>query len=130
MFSIQVLDYFYLIPLSVLNFILELNDYNNGGNKINGFVHHYNGGKDDEVMMTDGTNVRPSKLTGLELAKHVLIRLVDNHEGIERVAKDFDNDTSFILGIIDFLKDIKWLEQDLTSGLYQITEKGRIKVKS
>jgi predicted transcriptional regulator len=65
-----------------------------------------------------------STLTGLDLARHVLMRLVDNHEGIERVTEDFDNDTRFILGVIDFLKDVKWIEQDL-SGSYQITEKGK-----
>jgi hypothetical protein len=37
------------------------------------------------------------------------------------VAKDFDNDVRFILGEIDFLKDIGWIKQDLTSGIYQIT---------
>jgi hypothetical protein len=45
------------------------------------------------------------------------------------VAEDFDNDVQFILGIVDFLKEIQWMEQNLTSGIYQITEKGKMKAE-
>jgi hypothetical protein len=79
--------------------------------------------------MTSGRNGHISTLTGLELAKYVLKRLVDNHDSVERVAEDFDNDVQFILGIVDFLKEIQWMEQNLTSGIYQITEKGKMKAE-
>jgi hypothetical protein len=71
--------------------------------------------------MMNGQDGYVSKLSGLELAKYVLLRLVDNHDSVEKVAEDFDNDVRFILGEIGFLKDIGWIEQDLTSGIYQIT---------
>jgi predicted transcriptional regulator len=78
--------------------------------------------------MTDGANIRPSALFGLSLARYILVRLIDNHERFEKVAEDFDNDPQFISSIIDFLKDIKWIEQDLESGSYQLTEKGKIEL--
>jgi hypothetical protein len=46
------------------------------------------------------------------------------------VAEDFDNNAQFILGIVDFLKEIQWVEQDLTSGIYQITEKGKMNAEA
>jgi hypothetical protein len=76
--------------------------------------------------MMNGQDGYISKLSGLELAKYVLLRLVDNHDSVEKVAKDFDNDVRFILGEIDLLKVIGWIEQDLTSGIYQITENGKM----
>jgi hypothetical protein len=80
--------------------------------------------------MTSGRNGHISTLTGLELAKYVLKRLVDNHDSVERVAEDFDNDVRFILGVIDFLKEIGWMEQEFTSEIYQITEKGKMKAEA
>ena len=67
------------------------------------------------------------ELTGLELAKYIMLRLVDNHESIEQLSKNFDNDVRFINRVVDFLKDIKWIEQD-HSGLFQMTDTARLKV--
>lgn len=58
------------------------------------------------------------------MAKYVLLRLVDDLESIERVAEDFDNDQRFISGVVDFLKDIGWIKQDM-KGAYRITTKGK-----
>jgi hypothetical protein len=69
------------------------------------------------------------ELTGLELAKYIMLRLVDNHESIEQLSKNFDNDVRFINRVVDFLKDIKWIEQDY-SGLFQMTDIARLKVHS
>jgi hypothetical protein len=51
---------------------------------------------------------------------------VNNQNSVEIVAKDFDNDVRFILGEVDFLKDIGWVEQDLVTELYQTTERGKM----
>ena len=59
-----------------------------------------------------------NELTGLELAKYILLRLVDNNESIEQLAEDFDNDVRFIDGVVKFLKDVGWIKQDCT-GSYQ-----------
>jgi len=67
------------------------------------------------------------ELTGLELAKYIMLRLVDNHESIEQLSKNFDDDVRFINRVVDFLKDIKWIEQD-HSGLFQMTDTARLKV--
>jgi hypothetical protein len=69
------------------------------------------------------------ELAGLELAKYIVLRLVDNHESIEQLSENFDNDVRFINRVVDFLKDIKWIEQD-HSGLYQMTDTVRLKVNA
>jgi hypothetical protein len=55
------------------------------------------------------------------------MRLVDN-QSFEKLAEDFDDDVRFIHGV-DFLKDIRWIKQDRVSGLYQLTEIGRMKAE-
>ena len=57
------------------------------------------------------------------------MRLVDN-QSLEKLAEEFDDDVRFINGIVDFLNDIKWIKQDQISGLYQITEIGRMKANT
>ncbi|MGH9965964.1 MAG: hypothetical protein ACRD4J_08050 [Nitrososphaeraceae archaeon] len=54
------------------------------------------------------------------------MRVVDDLESIERVAEDFDfdNDQRFISEVVDFLKDIGWIKQDM-NGAYRITTKGK-----
>jgi hypothetical protein len=69
------------------------------------------------------------ELTGLELAKYIMLRLVDNHESIEQLSKNFDNDVRFIERVVDFLTDIKWIEQD-HEGLYQMTDDMKLKVNT
>ena len=69
------------------------------------------------------------ELTGLELAKYIMLRLVDNHESNEQLSENFDNDVRFINRVVDFLKDIKWIEQD-RNGLYQMTDIVRPKVSA
>ena len=71
-------------------------------------------------------NTYASNLAGLELAKYVLMRLVDN-SSVEKLAEEFDKDVRFIKSILEYLKNIKWIEQNDISGLYQITEVGKIK---
>lgn len=67
------------------------------------------------------------ELTGLELAKFILLKLVNNNESIEQVAEDFDNDVRFIDGVVKFLKDVGWIVQDST-GSYQMTDVISLKV--
>ncbi len=69
------------------------------------------------------------ELTGLELAKYIMLRLVDNHESNEQLSENFDNDVRFINRVVDFLKDIKWIEQD-RNGIYQMTDIVRPKVNA
>lgn len=57
------------------------------------------------------------------------MRLVDN-QSLEKLAEEFDDDVQFISSIVDFLKDIGWIKQDHISGLYQITEIGRMKANA
>jgi hypothetical protein len=57
------------------------------------------------------------------------MRLADN-QSVEKLAEDFDYDVRFINGVIQFLKDIRWIEQDAISGLYQMTEIGKMKANA
>jgi hypothetical protein len=45
-------------------------------------------------------------LTGLELAKYISLRLVNNNATIEQVAVDFQNDIQFVTRVVKFLKDV------------------------
>jgi predicted transcriptional regulator len=70
-----------------------------------------------------------NELAGLELAKYILLRIVENKEGIEQLAEDFDNDVRFITHVIEFLKDVGWIRQNST-GTYQMTDAISLKVSS
>ena len=53
-----------------------------------------------------------------------------DNQSLEKLAEEFDDDVQFISSIVDFLKDIGWIKQDRISGLYQITEIGRMKANA
>lgn len=69
------------------------------------------------------------EITGLELAKYILLRLVNNRESIEQLAEDFENDVRFIERIVKFFQDVKWIEVDC-DGLYQMTDVIKSKVST
>lgn len=66
--------------------------------------------------------VTTKNATVIQVAKYVLVKLVDGHS-VESLASDFDNDTSFIDGVIEFLVDIKWAKYNHVHGLYQMTNR-------
>lgn len=70
-----------------------------------------------------------NELTGLELAKYIFLRLVDNNESIEQLAEDFDNDFRFVNNVVQFLKEVRWNKQDNT-GSYQMSDVISLKVSS
>jgi hypothetical protein len=84
------------------------------------FVYH---GK-DEIPTIDDQNVNTVNLTGIRLAKYVLQRITNDHDKIEIIAKELDNDERFTLGIINFLLDVDWVKQD-SNGAYIITSNGK-----
>lgn len=63
-------------------------------------------------------------LSGLELAKYVLSRLVNYHDSIEEIAEYSDNDKQLISEVVKFLNDIRWIKQDV-NGAFKITNKGK-----
>jgi hypothetical protein len=63
-------------------------------------------------------------LSGLELAKYVLSRLVNYHDSIEVIAEYSDNDKQLISDVVKFLGDIRWIKQDV-NGAFKITTKGK-----
>jgi predicted transcriptional regulator len=75
----------------------------------------------NEVPSTD-------RLKGLSLAIHTLNHLNDNqHFDIKKIANEFDHNEKFVLSVIEFLKDIKWLIQD-ENGKYSITEQAKLEI--
>ena len=73
-----------------------------------------------EVSMMD------DNLTGLELAKFIILRLVENDESIE----ELENDVRFITRVVTFLKDIGWIKEDSSTGSYQMSDVISLKVSS
>ncbi|HYZ58223.1 MAG TPA: hypothetical protein VE544_01095 [Nitrososphaeraceae archaeon] len=69
-------------------------------------------------------------LTGLELAKFIILRLVENNESIEQLAEDFENDVRFITRVVTFLKDIGWIKEDSSTRSYQMSDVISLKVSS
>lgn len=59
----------------------------------------------------------------LTVAKYVLLKLVDG-QSVGSLTKEFDNDTIFIDGIIQFLIDMGWVEYNHNRELYQMTDIG------
>ena len=65
-----------------------------------------------------------STLSGLALARYVLKRLAVEGDSVKSIAEDFDNDEQYILGIVDFLANVRWLRKD-ENDAYKITKKGQ-----
>lgn len=64
------------------------------------------------------------RLRGLSLAIHTLKQLTNNHHSnIIDIAKKYDHDENFVMSVIDFLQDIRWLSQD-ENGKYIVTGQG------
>ena len=57
------------------------------------------------------------------------MKLVDG-QSVEILVEEFDNDTRFINGIVEFLIDMGWIEYNYTRGLYQRTAIGEINVSA
>jgi len=72
----------------------------------------------------DNQEFNINTLSGLELAKYVLLRLVNDHDSIEEIAEHSDNDKQLISEVVKFLNDIRWIKQDV-NGVYKITTKGK-----
>lgn len=72
----------------------------------------------------DNQEFNINTLSGLELAKYVLLRLVNDHDSIEEIAEHSDNDKKLISEVVKFLNDIRWIKQDV-NGVYKITTKGK-----
>ena len=49
-------------------------------------------------------------------------------QSVESLTEEFDNDTIFIDGVIEFLKDMEWIKYNHISGLYRMTKIGEMKV--
>jgi hypothetical protein len=69
------------------------------------------------------------RLKGLSLAMHTLNLLNGENQDfdISNIANEFDQTEKFVLSVIEFLKDIKWLIQD-ENGKYSITEQAKLKI--
>ena len=53
------------------------------------------------------------RLRGLSLAIHTLKQLTNNHHSnIIDIASKYDPDENFVMSLINFLKNIRWLSQD------------------
>ena len=69
------------------------------------------------------------RLKGLSLAMHTLNLLNGENQDFDiiNIANEFDQTEKFVLSVIEFLKDIKWLIQD-ENGKYSITEQAKLEM--
>ena len=69
------------------------------------------------------------RLKALSLAMHTLNLFNDEKQDfdITNIANEFDQTEKFVLSVIEFLKDIKWLIQD-ENGKYSITEQAKLEM--
>jgi Mn-dependent DtxR family transcriptional regulator len=70
--------------------------------------------------MTDSTVTR---LTGLELAGYVLMRIVGEGDTVKELTQGLDDKESYVSTLTSILEDIGWIEEG-PSGKYTITDKG------
>ena len=65
------------------------------------------------------------KLRGLYLAIHLLKQLTNNNQysDLIDIASKYDHDEDFVISVLEFLKDIRWLSQ-AENGKYIVTEQG------
>jgi hypothetical protein len=83
----------------------------------------------DGYRKEDEVNTQIKTIIALQVARYVLVKLVDGHS-VESLASEFDNDTSFIDGVIEFLVDRKWAEFNHVRGLYQMINLGEMKLNA
>jgi Mn-dependent DtxR family transcriptional regulator len=69
------------------------------------------------------TDITVTRLTGLELAGYVLMRIVGQDDTVEELTQGLDDKESYVSTLTSILEDIGWIEQD-PSGKYTITDKG------
>jgi Mn-dependent DtxR family transcriptional regulator len=69
------------------------------------------------------TDITVTRLTGLELAGYVLMRIVGEGDMVEELTQGLDDKESYVSTLTSILEDIGWIEQD-PSGKYTITDKG------
>ena len=74
-------------------------------------VYHNNGRKDDRVTPLDEYSINSNLLTGLQLAKYVLMRLVDN-----QVSKKFQKTLKMMSG----LSTVSLIFSQILDGLTKI----------
>ena len=65
-----------------------------------------------------------ASLSGLELAEYILKRLTEDGYTTEKLTQEFDGNEKYVLSLLDFLKDIRWMKEEY-SGKYVITDKAK-----
>jgi hypothetical protein len=71
---------------------------------------------------------RSNELTGLEVAKYLLSKLVRNQDSIERMTEALEYDEKLSSEVLDFFIDARWIRQN-TNGTYIITSKGNRRIE-
>jgi Mn-dependent DtxR family transcriptional regulator len=69
------------------------------------------------------TDITVTRLTGLELAGYVLMRIVGEDDTVEELTQGLDDKESYVSTLTSILEDIGWIEEG-PSGKYTITDKG------
>jgi hypothetical protein len=65
-----------------------------------------------------------ARLSGLELAEYILKSLTEDGYTTEKLTQEFDGNEKYVLSLLDFLKGLQWMKEDL-GGKYLITDKAK-----
>jgi hypothetical protein len=118
--------YIYNLDLAASRLIYDQYNYMIGSD---GIIYHKNNRKVHRLTTVDELETQINKIIALQVAKYVLMKLVDGHS-VKRLATEFENDASFVDGAIEFLVDMKWIKYNHIRSLYQMTKIGEIKLNA
>ena len=65
-----------------------------------------------------------SELTGLDIVKYLLSKLVKDHGGIERMTNELDCDYGLASELLELFMDMGWIKRN-ANRTYEITTKGK-----
>jgi predicted transcriptional regulator len=69
-----------------------------------------------------------NELTGLEVAKYLLSKLVKDHGGIEKMTEALDCDYDLVSELLEFFIDTGWIKQN-ANQTYEIIKKGKKRIE-
>jgi hypothetical protein len=75
-----------------------------------------------------GQTAATCELTGLDVAKYLLSKLVKNQDSIERMTEALEYDEKLSSEVLDFFIYARWIRQN-TNGTYIITSKGNRRIE-
>jgi predicted transcriptional regulator len=65
-----------------------------------------------------------SKLTGVDITKYLLSKIINDQAGIKRMTQVLDHDERLVSELLGFFRDAGWIKHNV-NHTYEITMKGK-----